>query len=334
MDLETTYLGLKLENPFIAGASPLCNNLDAVRRLEDAGAAALVLPSLFEEEVENEQFREEQDVEAAENSYAEALTYLPQLEKYRNSIGLDAYLGKISKIKEAASIPVIASLNGTSPEALARFGRACRESGADALELNIYFLTSDPEESAEVVERRILAIVETVKATASLPVAVKLSPFFSALPNMVVNLEKAGADGVVLFNRFYQPDFDIEMLNAWPSLKLSSPSELLLRLRWTAILSGRVNSCIAVSGGVHSETDAIKAIMAGAHAVQVVSCLIMNGPEYLKKLRQDTLEWLNRHECESLAQIRGSLGHSRIYDPSELERINYIHLLKGGVKMV
>lgn len=334
MDLETTYLGIKLKNPFIPGASPLCNNLDVVRKLEDLGAAALVLPSLFEEEVENEEFREEQDVEAAQDSYAEALTYFPGIEKFRNSIGLEAYLEKLAKIKAAVSIPIIASLNGSSPEVLARFAVHCQENGADAVELNLYSLPSDPIEAAEAVEDKMLNIVKEVRANTKLPIAVKLSPFFSALPNMVAKLEKAGADGVVLFNRFYQPDMDINELSVSSSLKLSSPSELLLRLRWTAILSGRVDLSIAVSGGIHSAPDAVKAVMSGANSVQIVSCLLMNGPEYLQELRQSTAAWFEEHDYESLEQARGCLDHSRSPDPSALERTNYIHLLKGGVKRV
>jgi dihydroorotate dehydrogenase (fumarate) len=333
MDLSTTYLGLKLKNPLIPGASPLTDDLDTAKRLEDAGAAALVLPSLFEEQIENEQFREQQDVEAAEGSFAEALTYFPRRDQYR-VIGPDRYLENLRKVKQAAGIPVVASLNGVSDGGWVDYARQCQDAGADALELNVYFLATDPAETGAAVEDRVVRATRAVKAAVRIPVAVKLSPFFSSLPHLAARLEGAGADGLVLFNRFYQPDIDPETLAVAPRLRLSDSSELLPRLRWLAILSGRVNLTLGATGGVHTAADAVKALMAGAHGVQMVSALLQKGPAYLGKVRDELAAWMEAHGYASLAQLRGCMSLAKCPDPAAFERANYIKVLQGGVKRV
>lgn len=333
MDLSTSYLGFTLPHPLVPGASPLADDLDTVRRLEEAGAPAIVLRSLFEEQINDEAYRQIQDVEAAEETFAEALSYYPRREEYRLS-GIDRYLDQIQSIKEVVDIPVIASLNGSTLGGWVDYARNLEEAGADALELNVYFLSTDPSESAEMVERRVVEILGAVKAGITIPVAVKLSPFFSSLPHLAARLESAGAAGLVIFNRFLQPDIDIEELDVIPRHTLSQKQELLLRLRWLAILSGRVDLSLACTGGVHSAAAAIKAVMCGAHVVQLVSILLRDGPERLRTMRQEMAVWLEEHEYESLAQMRGSMSLEHSPDPSAYERGNYIRIIQGGAKYV
>jgi dihydroorotate dehydrogenase (fumarate) len=333
MDLSTCYLGLTLAHPLMSGASPLVRNLDMARRLEDGGASAIVLYSLFEEQILSEQFRQVQDLEAPEETYPEALTYHPHREEYRR-IGPDQYLERVRKVKEAVGIPVIASLNGISTGTWMEYASQCEQAGADALELNLYYLAADPEETGKAVEGRMRQVIQVVKGAVTIPLAVKLSEFFSSIPNMVKQIEEEGADGVVIFNRFYQPDIDVEELEVSPKLKLSNSSELLLRLRWLAILSGRFGLSLGVTGGVHTSTDAIKAIMAGAHGVQMVSALLMNGPEYIGKIRDDLIAWMESHGYDSIEQMRGSMNLMKSPDPSAYERANYVRILEGGTKYV
>jgi dihydroorotate dehydrogenase (fumarate) len=333
MDLGTTYMGLELACPIVPGASPLADDLDRARRLEEAGAGALVMRSLFEEQIINEMFREEQDVQAAEYTFNEALTYLPRTEEYRTA-GIDRYLEHLGRLKEAVSIPVIASLNGISLGAWKDFAAIIEEVGADALELNIYYLAADPLVNAAQVEEHVVRTVETVCGAVSIPVAVKLSPFYSSLPNLAAKLAAAGAHGIVIFNRFYQPDIDPEELRAVPRLQLSDPSELLLRLRWLAVLRGRTDLSLGATGGVHSAIDAVKAIMAGADAVQMVSALLLNGVEYVGEIIRDLDHWLEHHEYESIAQMKGSMSLAKTADPAAFERANYLRVLEGGIKYV
>lgn len=333
MDLSTTYLGLRLPHPLIPGASPLADDLDTVKRLEDAGAPAIIMRSLFEEQIINEHFREVQDVEAAEDTWYEALTYFPRRDEYRMA-GVDIYLEQLRRIKETVSVPVIASLNGSTPGGWTEFGRYLEEAGADALELNLYFLSTDMAEACGTIEDRVVDIARSVKESVSLPVAVKLGQFFSSFPHLVQRLEQAGVDGVVFFNRFYQPDIDVDELEVVPKLRLSDSSELLLRLRFLAILSGKVRLSLASTGGCHSGLDALKAVMCGAHAVQMVSALLRNGPAYLAAVRQDLERWLEEHEYESLSQARGSMSLEHSPDPAAFERGNYIRIIQGGVKYV
>jgi dihydroorotate dehydrogenase (fumarate) len=327
MDLSTRYLGLDLPHPLMPGASPLVDDLDTVRRLEDAGAAAIVMHSLFEEQLNRDRMNALRATEGMADSFAEAQSLFPRLDNF--ALGPETYLEQLRKIKAAVKVPVIASLNGTSAAGWTEHARLIEQAGADALELNVYLVAAGLDDNSTRVEDLVVAIARAVRQTVAIPVAVKLSPFFSALGAIVRRLEAEKVDGLVLFNRFYQPDIDIEALETVARLELSSSSELLLRLRWLAILSGRVKPSLAVSGGVHTAADAIKAIMAGAHAVQVVSALLRHGPGHLAKLRQELKDWLERHEYESLAQMQGSMNLSRSPDPAAYERANYMAVLQG-----
>jgi len=327
MNMSTTYLGFELPHPFIVGASPLVEDMDAVRQLEDAGAAAIVMNSLFEEEVLAERAATSRSLEAGTESFGEALSFLPS--SVALPLGPDEYLGRVRRVKEAVGVPVIGSLNGSSRGGWLDYARLIVEAGADALELNLYFLAADFEASGDDLERRALEMVRTVKESIQVPVAVKLSPFYSSLSSFAGKLEELNVDGLVLFNRFYQPDIDVEELEVTRSLHLSDSSELLLRLRWLAILSGRIKASLAVTGGVHTGLDAVKAIMAGADAVQMVSALLVHGPKHLRAVRDETAAWLKDHEYESLEQMRGSMNLLRSPDPSAYERANYIGILKS-----
>jgi dihydroorotate dehydrogenase (fumarate) len=325
MDLSTQYLGLKLSNPLMPGASPLVDDLDAVRRLEDAGAAAIVMHSLFEEQLTSDQMSANALREKSSAISPEASTYLPEPPEYR--LGPEEYLDQLRKIKAAVRIPVIASLNGSTPGGWLNYAKLMEQAGADALELNVYYLPTDTEVSSERVEQNTIDILGQVKKAVGIPVCVKLSPFYSSLAHFAKRLDAAGADGIVLFNRFYQPDIDVEELEVVRTLHLSDSSELLLRLRWLAILSGRVPTSLAVSGGVHTSIDAIKAVMTGAHAVQVVSAVLKNGPAHLKTMRDEMAAWLEKREYESLKQMQGSMNLVKCPDPKAYERANYIKIL-------
>ena len=327
MNLETDYLGLKLKNPLMPGASPLADDLATVRRLEDAGAAAIVMHSLFEEQIELERGSLERDVESHTESFAEALSYLPDEDDFNETS--EQYLQLISKIKASVSVPVIASLNGITPGGWISHAKLMEQAGADALELNYYDLPSDPAKTGAQIEARAVALVEAIRENVTIPIAVKLSPFFSSLPNFVRQILGAGANGVVLFNRFYQPDINIEDLDVESVLELSTPSELRLRLHWLAILSAQVETSYAATGGVHSAEDAVRAIMAGAHAVQVVSALLRNGTDHLATMLAELTRWLEEHEYESLAQMRGTMNLKHCPDATAFERANYLRILKS-----
>lgn len=327
MDLSTSYLGFELPHPFMPGASPMAQDLDLVRRLEDAGAAAIVMHSLFEEQIVHEQVSTMSFMEDPANSFAEALSYLPEPDTFH--LGPDAYLEQLRKIREAVAVPVIASLNGTTRGRWLEYAGLLESAGAHAIELNIYQLATDPHESAATIEKRTTEIVADVRSRVAVPVAVKLSPFYSALAHFAKKLEDAGADGLVLFNRFYQPDIDVEELEVERTLRLSDSSALLLRLRWLAILSAQIDVSFAVTGGVHTVEDAIKSVMAGAHAVQLVSILLEHGPERLAVLRHELETWLVEHEYESLEQMRGSMSLTNCPDAAAYERANYMHILQG-----
>jgi dihydroorotate dehydrogenase (fumarate) len=297
MDLSTVYLGLQLRHPLMPGASPLVDDLDMVRRLEDAGAAAIVMHSLFEEQIIAEQFSAFDHTEVHAGITAEALSFLPDTNVF--ALGPDEYLNQIRRIKQAVSIPVIASLNGSSLGGWLGFAEQMQQAGADAIELNVYSVATDLRDTAQEVERRVLDMVRSVKEQIRTPIAVKLSPFYSALAHFARQLDETGADGLVIFNRFYQPDLDIEELNVEHKLRLSDSTELLLRLRWLAILSGRLRGSLAVTGGVHTVSDAIKAVMCGAHAVQMVSALLLHGVQHLAAVRDGMARWLDEHEYAS-----------------------------------
>jgi dihydroorotate dehydrogenase (fumarate) len=326
MQLATTYLGLPLKNPIMPGASPLVDQLDNVRRLEDAGAAAVVMHSLFEEQITNDQIAEFAHTENPAESFPEATSYFPRMEDY--VLGPDRYLEQISRIKESVSIPVIGSLNGVSLGGWTDHSRLIQQAGADALELNVYYIATDPDEPGLAVEKRTLDILQAVKEAVTIPVAVKLSPFFSSPGHFAKQLDSLGAAGVILYNRFYQPDIDIEELDATHRLDLSNSTELRLRLRWAAILHGHLKCDIAVSGGVHTVEDIIKAIMCGANAVQVVSCLLKYGPSHIGSLISGLSHWLEDHEYESVDQMRGSMSLQHCPDPTVFERANYLRVLQ------
>ena len=324
MDLRTRYLGLDLPHPFLPGASPLADDLDGVRRLEDGGAAAIVLRSLFEEQITRDAAHTAHHLEAHTDAFAEASSFFPAAATLR--FGPDQYLEHVAAVKRAVGVPVIASLNGVTDGGWIDHARLIEQAGADALELNVYYLASDPGESEGDVERRTVELVREVKKQLRIPLTIKLSPFHSSLPYLARALADAGAQGLVLFNRFYQPDIDLDTLDVVPRLHLSDPTDLLLRLRWLAILSGRVAIDLAASGGVHGPSDAIKALMTGATVVQIVSALLRHGPAHLGRLRAEVERWLDEREYESLDQLRGSMNLARCPDPGAYERGNYMRV--------
>jgi dihydroorotate dehydrogenase (fumarate) len=319
IDLSTTYLGFTLPHPLMPGASPMVDDLGMVRRLEDAGAAAIVMHSLFQEQIT----RADLD---GDDSSLEVSSTLPPPEDF--ALAPDRYLEQVQRIKATVGVPVIASINGTKRGGWLRYARQIEEAGADAIELNFYHVPIDTRERGAETERRLLDLVRHVKWSVTIPVAVKLSPFYSSLPALAGELDALEADGLVLFNRFFQPDIDPEMALAVPRMPPSSPDELLLRVRWLAILYGRVNASLAVTGGVQTGMDALKAIMAGAHAVQVVTALLNHGPERLIRMRRDLEHWLEQNEYESLRQAQGSVSLLRSADPEANERGNYMKILQ------
>ena len=324
MDLKTKYLGFELKNPIVVGACPLGTSVDSIKALETAGAAAIVLPSLFEEEI-MAAAHSAMEMESAGAGFAEAGSYMPNPDGYH--IGPGQYLDHLKAAKDAVSIPIIGSLNGTSVGGWTNYSKKIEEAGADALELNTYLLPFDINETGAEVEQRTIDIVETVKKTVSIPVAVKLSPFFSSLPNLAKRLEDVGADGLVMFNRFYQPDIDIENLDVVPNLRLSTADELRLRLRWLAVLSAQTKMSLAATGGAHSAVDVIKAIMCGAHSVQLVSALLIHGPDHIGRTLEAMSFWLTDHEYTSLEQMQGSLSLSKVENPKAFARANYMKML-------
>lgn len=326
-DLTTNWLGLKLEHPVFPGASPLVDDLDMVKRLEDAGASCITMHSLFEEQLVAEQMAAHRHLDAWTEVNAEAHGWFPATADF--TLGPDAYLEQIRKIRAAVKVPVIGSLNGTTPGGWIEYAKLIEQAGASALELNLYALPSDPAQDAHTIEQEQHFIIRKVKASVKIPVAVKLSPFYSSLPNFARSLEAEGIAGLVLFNRLYQPDIDPENLSLNRVLHLSDPSELLMRIRWLAILSAKTKLPLAASGGVHETEHVIKALMAGASAVQVVSELLKNGPKRLTTMRDGLKLWLEEHEYDSVTQLIGSMNLERSPDPSGYERANYVKLLQG-----
>jgi dihydroorotate dehydrogenase (fumarate) len=327
MDLRTEYLGMVLPHPLVAGASPLSDSLDDLKRLEDAGAAAIVLRSLFEEQITREQMSEFENLERHGDSFAEAASYFPSPDAF--ALGPFEYLNHLRQAKEAVRIPVMASLNGGTPGGWIEYAHLMEQAGADALELNLYRLETDPETSGADIERHAVETVREVKKAVAIPVAVKLSPFYTAFAHLARQLDLAGADGLVLFNRFYQPDIDAEELTVTRTLHLSDPSELRLRLHWMAILSGRVKASLAVTGGVHSALDIVKATMAGAHVTQMVSALLLHGPGHLRTVLDELAVWMLEREWSSLAEMRGNMSLFKVPDPDAYERANYMLMLQS-----
>ena len=327
VDLRTRYLGLDLAHPVVASAGPLSKSLDGIRALEDAGAAAIVLFSLFEEQIQHENEAFDHLSKMGSESFAESLSYFPAVGQ--DPVGPEHYLELIRCAREAVDVPVIASLNGRTDHGWTSFARLMAEAGADAIELNVFSLPTDPAISAREVEQRSVDLVTAVRRTVTIPVAVKLSPFFSAPGEMATRLVAAGADGLALFNRFYQPDFDLERLEVEPSLELSRPSEIRLPLLWIALLHGRLHASLAATTGVDSATEVVKYLLAGADVVMTTSALLRHGVEHLRTLVSGLSEWLERRECTSVAQIRGSMSLRKVANPEAFERANYVRILQS-----
>jgi len=327
MDLSVEYLGLKLRNPIVCSSSPLCGHVESALRLEAAGAAAIILPSLFEEQIEIDSQDLDRFLDHGVESYAEATSYLPDMADYNQ--GVDGYFDMLRECKRRLKIPVIASLNGCTRGGWINYAAKMQAAGADALELNLYFLPVDPEHDASTVETEQANLVTAVRAEISIPLAVKLSPCITAPVAFGRRLAAAGASGLVLFNRFYQPDFDLEKLEVFPMLRLSSPQELLSRLHWVALMHDRVEADLAITGGVHSGLDALKAIMAGANVAMTTSSLLRAGPDHLRLMLAEMSQWLTDHEYESARQAQGSMSMRRIANPERYQRLNYLKVLRS-----
>ncbi len=327
MDLSTTYLGLALKNPIVASASPLSKDTDAIRRLEEAGAAAVVIHSLFEEQITMDSLQLDNYLTYGVQSQAEALSYFPELESY--NIGPEGYLNLIRDAKKAVKIPVIASLNGISSGGWTRYARLMETAGADALELNIYFVPANADVPGTEIEKMYLDVLQSVRQKVKIPVSVKIGPYFSSPANMAKRLVDAGASGLVLFNRFYQPDFDLENLEVVPNLVLSGPYALRLPLRWTAILYGRLKTDLAVTSGVHRHEDVLKTMMAGANVAQMASELLRSGLGRIREILTGMNDWMEEHEYVSVSQMRGSMSQKHVAEPAVFERANYMKVLQS-----
>ncbi len=326
MDLTTTYLGLKLKNPIVPSASPFSHTLDSMKRLEDAGASAVVMYSLFEEQIEHEALALDHYLSSTAESHAEAPDYFPEPAEY--NLGPDQYLGLIRHAKQSLEIPVIASLNGVTVGGWIEYAKKMQDAGADALELNIYYIPTHPTMTGQEVEDRYLTVLREVKKAVTIPVAVKLSPFFSSIPNIAARLEKAGADGLVLFNRFYQPDIDIDQLEVVPGVVLSTSDAIRLPLRWIAILRGHLRASLAATSGVHTAADVLKLVMAGADVTMMCSALLKHGPKRVTEVLEDLDRWMQEHEYVSIEQMKGSMSQRAVADPSAFERANYMKALQ------
>ena len=327
MDTSTSYVGLRLPHPFIAGASPFGHRLDTVKRLEDAGWAAVVLHSLFEEQITADHDGCIRHMDPSDALFAQELAYFPHADDY--PLGPDAYAEHISQLKRAVAIPIIGSLNGTSPESWLKFARIIEQAGADALELNLYEVVTNLAMPAAAIEARLAGIVAELKRIITIPIAVKVSPFFTAFGNMARQLDAAGAAAIVLFNRFSQPDVDVKTMTPIVNVRLSDSSELRLRLQWLAVLFGRVRPSLAVSGGVATPDDGIKAILAGADAVQIVSALLRHGPGQVEAMRRGLEQWMGWHDFDRLDEARGRASLERVADTETFERAQYIRTLQS-----
>jgi dihydroorotate dehydrogenase (fumarate) len=326
-DLTTTYLGLTLKNPFVASSSPLTEKLETIVKLEEAGVAAVILPSLFEEQVINESWKLHRDLERGSDSFYEAMNFLPDTGQY--SIGPEKYLDKLRAAKKAVDIPVFGSLNGVTSGGWVDYAEKIVDAGADALELNLYEMVTDPSLTSAQLETIHITLVRDIRAKVKIPIAVKLSPFYSSLPNFALRLSEAGVDGLVLFNRFYQPDFDLEELKVTPNLVLSNSNELRLPLRWVAVLYGRVPLDLGLTSGVHTVTDMVKAIMAGADVTMVASELLKAGVGRATEILSEFSAWLEEHEYQSVKQLKGSMSQVAVGDPTSFERTNYMKVLSS-----
>lgn len=327
MDLTTTYLGLKLKNPIVPSAGPLSHTLDSMKRLEDSGAAAIVMYSLFEEQIVHDSAELNHYLANGTESFAEAITYFPEADDY--NLGPEEYVEHLHKTKQSLGIPVIGSLNGVSTGGWVKFAKKIEEAGADAIELNVYYIPTEPNLRGTDVEERYLEVLRTVKGTVKIPVAMKLSPFFSSMANMAHKLDAAGANGLVLFNRFYQPDIDLETLEVAPNVILSTPQALRLPLRWVAILHGRVKASIAATSGIHTSEDVLKMLMAGADVTMMCSALLKHGPARIREVLAELNQWMQEHEYESVSQLKGSMSQKSVADPTAFERANYMKALNS-----
>jgi dihydroorotate dehydrogenase (fumarate) len=326
-DLSTTYLGLKLKNPLVASASPLTKKIDSAQRLEQAGIGGIVMYSLFEEQIIHESLELDHYLTRGTNSFAEAQTYLPDLGTY--NMGPDKYLDHLSALKKAVSVPVISSLNGVSKGGWVKYARHMQDAGADALELNMYYLSADPDLTGKELEETYVELVSEVKSAIGIPLAVKLSPSITSLPNFARKLAEAGADGLVLFNRFYQPDIDLDQLEIVPTLELSSSKDLLLPLRWISILYGKVGVDFALTSGVHNAADVLKAMMAGAKAAMLASVILQSGYECIPAILKDLEAWMQERDYKSITQMQGSMSQKSVNEPAAIERANYIRILNS-----
>ncbi|MFY9682609.1 MAG: dihydroorotate dehydrogenase-like protein [Candidatus Sulfotelmatobacter sp.] len=327
ISLATTYLGLQLRTPLVASASPLSQEIDGIRRLEDTGASAVVLYSLFEEQLRQESFELEHHLSSGTNSFAEAASFFPQPDEFR--LGPEGYLNHIRRAKTAVSVPIIASLNGTSLGGWTQYAKLIEQAGADALECNIYSIPTDPELTSTAVEQQYIEILKAVKSAVTIPVAVKLSPFFSNMANMAKRLDDAGANGLVLFNRFYQPDINLDELEIQPNVLLSTPQALRLPLTWIGILYGRIHSSLAATSGVHGPEDVVKLLMVGADVTMLCSTLLRNGIGHLQRIEEGLLAWMEAHEYDSVQQMKGSMSQIRCPNPSAFERAQYMKAVKS-----
>ncbi len=327
MDLTTQYLGMKLRSPLVVSASPLSEDIDNLKRMEDAGAAAVVLYSLFEEQLRQDRLELNQRMDSGTESYAEALTYFPEPHDFH--LGPEEYLKHIAAAKRATGIPIIASLNGSSAGGWTNYAQQIQQAGADALELNIYYIPTDLDLAGEVVEETYINILRAVKANVTIPVAVKLSPFFSNFANMAKRLDAAGANGLVLFNRFYQPDIELETLEVKPNILLSTPMAMRLPLRWIALLHGKLSASLAATSGIHRAADALKMLMVGADVTMLCSTILRHGIPQIAMIERDLVDWLEEHEYESISQLKGSLSQKNCAEPAAFERAQYMKALTG-----
>ncbi|MFV2066152.1 MAG: dihydroorotate dehydrogenase-like protein [Pirellulales bacterium] len=325
VDLSTRYLGLSLPSPLVVAACPLTGNVDSLKRLEAAGAAAAVLPSLFEEQIEHDEMAIQNLYDYQTEAVAESLTYFPDLDYYNT--GTAGYLRRLAELREAVAMPLIGSLNGTTATGWAEHAKRVENAGADALELNIYIVPTDVKTAARDIVERYVEIVTNVRQALSIPLSVKLGPYFTALPNVCRRLVDAGAQGLVLFNRYLEPDINLETLEIEPHLELSRPGELLLPMRWIAILRDQIDASLAATSGIHSATDAIKVLLAGADVVMMASALLEHGPDHLDRMREEMVHWLGEHEYVSVEQLKGSMSRSNCPDPASFERANYMKAL-------
>ncbi len=328
MDLTTKYLGKKLKNPLVLSAAPISSDIDKIKRLEDLGISAVVMYSLFEEQINHEINEMAYYLEQGTDSFAESLSYFPEPEEFTN-LHAEEYLEQIRKIKASVEIPVIGSLNGVSTGGWMKYAKNMEEAGADALELNVYYIATDPEMTSEKVEKLYLENLKAVKNAVKIPVAMKLSPYFSAFANMATQLDQAGADGLVLFNRFYQPDIDLKELEVVPNLQFSTQQEMRLPLRWIAILYGRVKAGLAATTGIHTAEDIVKMIMVGADVTMIASVLLQNGIATVKELLDGLNKWMEENEYSSIEQMKGSMSYKAISNPAAYERANYIKMLQS-----